>query len=86
MPSDHISNLEYNQSLKRSVDWEQLYQEKALDLIKVRNRCSQHRQAIEYALEYLFEMGDAPHEALNITHLTEKSVWDKIKNKRRETG
>ena len=86
MPSDHISNLEYNRSLERSVDWEKLYKEKAIDLIKLRHRCSQHRKAIEYALEYLFEVGDSYHESLNITHLTEKSVWDKIKNKRREAG
>ena len=86
LPSDHISNLEYNQSLKRSVDWEQLYQEKAIDLIRTRHRCSKYRQAIEYALEYLNEMGDNYHEALNITHLSEKSVWDKIKNKRNKGG
>ena len=86
MPSDHISNFDYHQNLTYTVDWEHLYKEKAIDLVKLRHRCSQYRQAIEYALEYLFEMGDAYHEALNITHLTEKSVWDKIKNKRNKGG
>jgi len=83
MPSDHISNLEYNRSLERPVDWEGLYKEKAIDLIKLRNRCSQYRQAAEYALEYLHETKDAYHPALNITNLSEKSTWTKIKDKRR---
>ena len=45
-------------------------------------RCSQHRQAVEYALEYLKEMGDLPNEAYNITNLSEKSAWERIKAKR----
>jgi hypothetical protein len=86
MPSNHISNFDYHQNLTCPVDWEHLYKEKAIDLVKLRHRCSQHRQAIEFALEYLIEMGDVGHESVNITHLTERSVWDKIKNKRRESG
>lgn len=85
MPSGHISNLEYNRSLERSVDWEKLYKEKTIDLIKIRHRCSQYKQAAEYALEYLHETGDAYHDALNISHLSEKSTWTKIKDKRNLT-
>jgi hypothetical protein len=39
----------------------------------------------EYALEYLHETGDAYHPALNISHLSEKSTWTKIKDKRNLT-
>ena len=85
MPSDHISNLEYNRSLEKSVDWKDLYKEKAMDLIKLRHRCSQYRMAVEYALDYLQDTGDAHHPALNISHLSEKSTWTKIKDKRKLT-
>lgn len=61
---------------------EQMYQDKCMDLIKLRMRCSQHRQAVEYALEYLKEMGDLPNEAYNITNLSEKAAWERIKAKR----
>lgn len=63
-------------------DLESIYQDKCLDLIKMRIRCSQYRQALEYCLEYLKETGDIPHPATNITHLSEKTVWDRIRVKR----
>ena len=59
-------------------DLETMYQDKCMDLIKLRMRCSQYRQALEYCLEYLKETGDIPHPATNITHLSEKTVWDRI--------
>ena len=85
MPSNHISHADYHDSLRQPVDWEHLYKEKAIDLVKLRHRCSQYRQVAEYALEYLHETGDAYHPALNISHLSEKSTWTKIKDKRNLT-
>ena len=82
MPSDHITNYEHNKNLTATVDWEQLYKEKAIDLVKLRHRCSQYRLAVEYALDYLTEMGDSFHPALNITHLSEQSTWQKLKDRR----
>ena len=63
-------------------DLETMYQDKCMDLIKLRMRCSDYRRAVEYALEYLKEMGDLPHEAFNITNLCEKAAWERIKAKR----
>ena len=83
MPSNHISHTDYHDSLRQPIDWEHLYKEKAIDLVKLRHRCSQYRQAVEHALEYLHDTGDACHPALTITNLSEKSVWTKIKDKRR---
>ena len=36
-------------------------------------------------LDYLHVTGDAYHEALKVTHLSEESTWNKIKDKRRLT-
>ena len=65
-----------------SFDWESRYRELSIDLVTLRIRCSQHRQAAEHALAYIKDMGDAYHPALNITHLSEKAVWKRIKDKR----
>ena len=85
MPSNHISNFDYHQNLTVPVDWERLDKEKAIDLVKSRHRCSQYRLAAEHALDYLHVTGDAYHEALKVTHLSEESTWNKIKDKRRLT-
>ncbi len=83
MPSNHISNSDYHENLRnRPIDWEHLYKEKAIDLVKLRHRCSQYRLAAEYALDYLTEMGDSYHPDLNITHLSEQSTWQKLKDRR----
>ena len=83
MPSNHISNSDYHENLRnRPINWEHLYKEKAIDLVKLRHRCSQYRQAAEYALDYLTEMGDLYHPDLNITHLSEQSTWQKLKDRR----
>jgi hypothetical protein len=77
-----LTNINKHNLIMESPDWKALYKEKCLDVIYIRNRCSKYRQAVEYALDYLKETGDAYHPALNITNLAEKSVWDKIKAKR----
>ena len=57
-----------------SLDWEDRYRELAIDLVRLRIRCSQHRQAAEHALAYIKDMGDAYHPALNITHLSKNII------------
>ena len=65
------------------TDWEEMYKELQLDLIKMRMRCSSYRAGVEYALKWLQEEeADNIHPATNITHLTDRAMWDKLKTKK----
>jgi len=65
-----------------SPDWEQLYREKSLDLIRCRIRCSLYREGVEKTLYHLKKWGYSPHESLKSQHLAEDGVWKRIENKR----
>ena len=65
------------------TDWEGMYKELQLELIKMRMRCSSYRAGVEHALKWLQEEeADNIHPATNITHLTDRAMWDKLKTKK----
>jgi len=64
-----------------SPDWEQLYREKSLDLIRMRIRCSLYREGIEKATYHLKKWGYC-HNDMKAHSLAEDSTWVSIENKR----
>ena len=82
MPSDRISNTDYQEFLELTmsegpafyVDYKAL----RLQKVKLQSRCSSHRQALEAALTWLKANTDI-HPATTISNLAEDSVWAKLK-------
>ena len=64
-----------------SPDWEQLYREKSLDLIRMRIRCSLYREGIEKTAFYLKKWGYC-HNDMKAHSLAEDNTWASIENKR----
>ena len=65
------------------MDYKKEYKELQMRLIEMRIRCSGYRKSTELALEWLKRHEkDNIHPSTNITHLSEKSLWAKIEERK----
>tara|TARA_R100001509_G_scaffold132684_3_gene86203 strand:- start:78 stop:350 length:273 start_codon:yes stop_codon:yes gene_type:complete len=88
MPSDHISNKDYNNYIKSNPhiktkalreDYESLREQK----MHLQHRCSLYKTGLHNALEWLQEHTNLP-EGTKDSHLAEKMVWDRLEIKKKE--